>query len=120
MLSQIKNAGKVTVIGPVSGPGWIGTRYAFASTLAEDALSGTVDVDRQGRARALVLTMRFTALPGYSPTLSRPRDDAGPDVQRFRGAGDGHSAACRPDILLSGRAPGWRGPSRRHPQGSDE
>jgi hypothetical protein len=59
MLSQIKKANKVTVIGPVSGPGWTGTRYAFASRQAAVLrLSGTVDVDRQGRARALVLTMR--------------------------------------------------------------
>jgi hypothetical protein len=59
MLSQIKEANKVTVIGPVSGPGWTGTRYAFASRQATLLrLSGTVDVDQQGQARALVLTMR--------------------------------------------------------------
>jgi hypothetical protein len=61
MLSQIKQAGKVTVTGPVSGPGWTGTRYAFTSSpRAGIRLSGTVDVDRQGRARALVLTIRLT------------------------------------------------------------
>ena len=59
ILSLIKKAYKVTVIGPVSGPGWIGTRYAVASRQAAGLrLSGTVEVDRQGRARALVLTMR--------------------------------------------------------------
>jgi hypothetical protein len=62
MLSQIKKADKVTVVGPVSGPGWTGTRYAFTSSSNPRAivrLSGTVDVDRQGRARALVYTMWF-------------------------------------------------------------
>jgi hypothetical protein len=64
MLSQIKKADKVTVIGPVSGPGWSGTRYAFVSSSGTRPtsieISGTVDVDRQGRARAVVLTTRFT------------------------------------------------------------
>lgn len=59
MLSEIRKADKVTVTGPVSGPGWAGTRYAFASSQAA-GLRGTVDVDRQGRARALALTMRLT------------------------------------------------------------
>jgi hypothetical protein len=63
MLTLIKKAYKVTVIGPVSGPGWTGTRYAFASSQAAlFRLSGTVDVDRQGRARALALTMRSGAI----------------------------------------------------------
>jgi hypothetical protein len=63
MLTLIKKADKVTVIGPVSGPGWKGTRYAFASSQAARLrLSGTVDVDRQGRARALALTMRSGAI----------------------------------------------------------
>jgi hypothetical protein len=59
MLAQIKKASKVTVIGPVSGSGWIGTRYAFTTGPARwPQISGTVDVDQRGRARALVLTMR--------------------------------------------------------------
>lgn len=62
MLSQIKKVSKVTVIGPVSGPGWTGTRYAFASNpQGGGVLNGTVDVDRQGRARAFVLTTRSTS-----------------------------------------------------------
>jgi hypothetical protein len=61
MLAAIKKAGKVTVAGPASGPGWTGTRYAFSeSPGAGIKLSGTVDVDQQGRARALVLTTRLT------------------------------------------------------------
>ena len=64
MLSEIKNAdNKVIVVGPASGPGWTGTRYAFhrkprARGGDQLQLNGTVDVDQQGRARALVLTIR--------------------------------------------------------------
>ena len=35
MLAEIKKAAKVTVAGPVSGPGWTGTRYAFSKTYAQ-------------------------------------------------------------------------------------
>jgi hypothetical protein len=59
MLSAIKKADKVTVAGPASGPGWTGTRYAFSGP--GQAISGTLDVDRQGRARTLVLTTRLTS-----------------------------------------------------------
>jgi uncharacterized protein involved in tolerance to divalent cations len=63
MLSRIKQADKVTVAGSASGPGWTGTRYAFSSGSpgVGDKISGTVDVDRQGRARALALTVRSTS-----------------------------------------------------------
>lgn len=64
MLAQIKKVDKVTVVGPASGPGWAGTRYAFSGSPGPRArlrLSGTVTVDQQGRARALVLTIRSTS-----------------------------------------------------------
>jgi len=65
MLAEIKKAAKVTVAGPVSGPGWTGTRYAFSKTTPAAKrkleLRGTVDVDKQGRARALVLTIGLTS-----------------------------------------------------------
>ena len=62
MLAEIKKAGKVTVAGPASGPGWTGTRYAFTiSPGAPIKLSGTVNVDQQGQARALILTIRQTS-----------------------------------------------------------
>jgi hypothetical protein len=60
MLTEIKEVGKVTVAGPASGPGWTGTRYAFSGSSGNE-LSGTVSVDGQGRARALVLTIRDTS-----------------------------------------------------------
>ena len=65
MLSEIKEAAKVTVVGPASGPGWTGTRYAFSKAEQEVRISGTVDVDQQGRARSLVLTIRL----GHEPAL---------------------------------------------------
>jgi hypothetical protein len=59
MLAQIQKADKVTVVGPASGPGWSGTRYAFSSGQGEGLrLSGTVDVDQQGRVRVLALTVQ--------------------------------------------------------------
>jgi hypothetical protein len=64
MLAEIKKAAKVTVAGPVSGPGWTGTQYAFSKTTPaaknKQKLRGTVNVDKQGRARALVLTIALT------------------------------------------------------------
>jgi hypothetical protein len=67
MLSEIRKADKVTVVGPVSGPGWSGTRYAFsASPAVKVRLSGTLDVDQQGRARTLTLTMRTAFAVGDS------------------------------------------------------
>jgi hypothetical protein len=64
MLAEIKKAGQVTVAGPAAGPGWTGTRYAFSGSPGPGSgikISGTVTVDRQGRARALVLTTRLTS-----------------------------------------------------------
>jgi hypothetical protein len=62
VLADLEKADKVTAIGPASGPGWTGTRYAFSGPQSADSsLTGTVDVDQQGRARALILTMRETA-----------------------------------------------------------
>ena len=56
MLSVIEKVVKVTVAGPASGPGWTGTRYAFSGRADPlDTVSGTLDVDRQGRARVLVI-----------------------------------------------------------------
>jgi hypothetical protein len=61
MLAEIKKDFKVTVAGPVSGPGWTGTRYAFGKQAAKIKLRvwGAVDVDKQGRARVIVVTTRL-------------------------------------------------------------
>jgi hypothetical protein len=69
LLAQLKRLAKVSVTGPVSGPGWTGTRYAFAYGSTQLRFSGTVDVDQQGRARALTLTARCTGfyIPAANP-----------------------------------------------------
>lgn len=64
LLSELKRLTRVSVVGPVSGPGWTGTRYAFAyGSSTQVSYSGTVDVDQQGRARALTLTARSNGFP---------------------------------------------------------
>jgi hypothetical protein len=40
--------------GPVSGPGWVGTRYTFTARRSGGSVSGAVYVDRQGRVRRLI------------------------------------------------------------------
>jgi hypothetical protein len=49
----LRSAGPVREVGPASGPGWTGTRYAFAARFpaAHESVSGTVDIDKQGRVR---------------------------------------------------------------------
>lgn len=61
ILAEIRKAYKVTVAGPVSGPGWTGTKYAFGKQAAKIKLRvwGAVDVDKQGRARVIVVTFRL-------------------------------------------------------------
>jgi hypothetical protein len=70
IVSVIKAGAKVTVVGPVSGSGWTGTRYAFTWTattgkdgtdpVPPETISGTVDVDQQGRARYLAYNDKMT------------------------------------------------------------
>jgi hypothetical protein len=43
-------------VGPASGPGWTGSKYAFTAHPAGSpavTVAGTVDVDQQGRVRSL-------------------------------------------------------------------
>lgn len=55
LLGVLRSAATVRDSGPVSGPGWNGTRYAFIVRLsAQESISGTVYVDQQGRVRRLV------------------------------------------------------------------
>jgi hypothetical protein len=42
--------------GPVTGPGWVGTKYTFTVRLVGGFVSGVAYVDRQGRVRRLVTT----------------------------------------------------------------
>ena len=52
----LRSAGTVREAGSASGPGWTGTRYAFTARFpgAQESVSGTVDIDEQGRLRRLV------------------------------------------------------------------
>jgi hypothetical protein len=64
LLGLLKSVGSVTAEGPASGPGWTGTRYAFAEPALEKAstpvtVHGTVYVDNQGRVRRLVTTQTW-------------------------------------------------------------
>ncbi len=66
LLALLRSATHVHKVGPVSGPGWTGTAYRFsaASTLTGPvhirvSISGTVDVDRQGRVRRLDVLESF-------------------------------------------------------------
>ncbi len=74
LLSDLKRLSKVSVVGPVSGPGWTGTRYAFAYGSSKQVrYSGTVDVDQQGRARSLTLTAWSN---GFSIPAAGPKGKA--------------------------------------------
>ena len=60
LLALLESATKVSVAGAASGPGWTGTAYTFTIATAMNgplhtplSLSGTVDVDQQGRVRQL-------------------------------------------------------------------
>lgn len=59
----LRSAGTVRDVGSASGPGWTGTRYAFTARFpaAYETVSGTVDIDQQGRVRRLAtITTRGT------------------------------------------------------------
>jgi hypothetical protein len=60
LLALLKSADRVREVGPASGPGWHGSAYTFTVTVRTPvqphqalSLSGTVDVDQQGRVRRL-------------------------------------------------------------------
>ena len=60
LLALLKSADHVREAGPASGPGWKGSAYSFTVTVRTPgqphqvlSLSGTVDVDQQGRVRRL-------------------------------------------------------------------
>jgi hypothetical protein len=52
----LRSAGTVREVGSASGSGWTGTRYAFTTLFpnVSESVSGTVDIDEQGRLRRLV------------------------------------------------------------------
>jgi hypothetical protein len=58
--SLLSAAGEVRKTGPADGPGWSGTSYAFTANIpgGEESVTGTIDVDRQGHVRQLVIITR--------------------------------------------------------------
>jgi hypothetical protein len=52
----LRSGGTAREAGSASGPGWTGTRYALTARFpaAQESISGTVDIDQQGRVRRLV------------------------------------------------------------------
>jgi hypothetical protein len=72
LLALLQSATGVREVGPASGPGWTGSAYSFtvATTLngpfhTPAGLSGTVDVDQQGRVRQL------DGLASFASTVSK-------------------------------------------------
>ena len=72
LLALLQSATQVREAGPASGPGWTGSAYTFtiATTLngplhTAVSLSGTVDVDQQGRVRQL------DALESFAGTVQK-------------------------------------------------
>jgi hypothetical protein len=58
LLAVLQTATQVSAAGPASGPGWTGSAYTFGVTFPGPSapvvsISGTVDVDAQGRVRQL-------------------------------------------------------------------
>lgn len=58
LLGMLKSAASVQAVGPASGPGWTGIKYAFTDRLkyavTGETTSGTVYVDDQGHVRRMV------------------------------------------------------------------
>jgi len=52
-LEVAQSASDVREVGPVSGDGWAGTRFAFTLTDRQSRVTGSVDVDGDGRVRRL-------------------------------------------------------------------
>lgn len=66
LLGLLKSAATLRDEGPVSGPGWSGTRYAFVvrhpASIVE-SMTGTLSVDSDGQLRQLDQTVTFTPDP---------------------------------------------------------
>jgi len=67
LLALLKSGAKVVDAGPVSGPGWTGTRYRFGLSHPDgtgglvNSITCTVDVDSRGQIRSMVQTTAFVA-----------------------------------------------------------
>jgi hypothetical protein len=59
-LELAQSATDVREVGPVSGDGWAGTRFAFTLTDPHQRVTGSVDVDGDGRVRRLEFSSTST------------------------------------------------------------
>jgi hypothetical protein len=77
----------VRYVGPASGPGWTGSKYAFTAHPARSpavTVAGTVEVDQQGRVRDLdtITTVRTRQRsPAQTQTEDLTFSDFGGPVQ---------------------------------------
>ena len=87
LLGVLRSAAAVRYVGPASGPGWTGSKYAFTAHPAGSpavTVAGTVDVDQQGWVRSLdtITTWRTRFLnPGPRETEDLTFRDFGGPVQ---------------------------------------
>jgi hypothetical protein len=72
VLGLLRSVGTVTDEGPASGPHWTGTKYGFSVTAPKDTAGarGTVDVDRKGQVRRMLMTLTFAAGGGVNFTCT--------------------------------------------------
>lgn len=75
LLDVLRSASTVREEGTASGPGWAGTKYAFAARFHDgrEFVSGSVYVDQQGRVRRLMATTTVPK-PGGQQGLTTVRD----------------------------------------------
>jgi hypothetical protein len=76
LLVVLRSAATVRDEASASGPGWTGIKYGFTARLStQESVSGTVDVDRQGRVRRMmtIATVRAAA-PGTGAAITTDRD----------------------------------------------
>lgn len=87
LLGVLRSAAAVRYLGPASGPGWTGSKYAFTAHPARSpavTVAGTVDVDQQGRVRSLdtITTVRTRyRTPAQTETEALTFGDFGSPVQ---------------------------------------
>ena len=75
LLGLLKSASTIRDEGPVSGPGWTGTKYGFTvrhPVSIVESINGTVYVDSKGRLRQLAQAVMFAP----ESAAARPADPA--------------------------------------------
>jgi len=77
LLADLELVSQVREAGPAAGPGWTGTTYTFITrwpgARQQPALSGSVEVDRQGRVRRLDVTAGGKSVTVRGKVISGPK-----------------------------------------------